>query len=87
MTTIDPDYEFKLRRFNPRRAMRHAPAAEVLVTCDGEDIDLLWMDERDIELNMKEFGPHPELLKAKEAYRTRKEFPPVEKVATGRGRE
>lgn len=74
-------YEFKLQRFNPRRAMRSAPAAEVLVSVDGEDTDLLWMDLRDIKRNIKEFGPHPGLLDAKEAYRTRKEFPPINRTS------
>lgn len=66
--------EFVLRRFNPRRAMRGADAAEV-ECIDGEFHELLWMSKRDIEKNIKEFGPHEELLKAKAAYVARREFP------------
>lgn len=69
------EFEFRLMRFNPRRAMRKAPAAEVLVSSEGMQDDLLWMSERDLARNIEEFGPHPELLKAKQHYRTREEFP------------
>lgn len=75
---MDTTFTFKLNRFNPRRAMRGAPAAELVVSCEGQEDDVLWMDERDIKRNIAEFGPHPGLLEAKEAYRTRKEFPPGE---------
>lgn len=64
---------FTLRRFNPRRAMRGVPAAEFECS-DGEEMGLLWMDEKDIRQNLKEFGESEELLKGLEHYRTRQEF-------------
>ena len=45
--------------------MRSAEAARVEVDPDG---DWLWMSKRDIKANIKEFGEHPELQKALEAY-------------------
>lgn len=55
--------EFQLLRFNPRRHLRGAPAAEV--ACDGTP---LWMTRADIRANIREHGEHPELWKALEAY-------------------
>jgi hypothetical protein len=55
--------EFKFVEFNHRRKLRGVEAARVEV--DGE---WLWMSKRDIKLNIRDFGPHPELLKALEAY-------------------
>jgi hypothetical protein len=62
--------EWQLVRFNPRRNARKAPAAEVRV--DGE---LLWMTVRDIKNNIRDFGDHPELQKALQAYRANVEYP------------
>jgi hypothetical protein len=59
--------DFKFIEYNPRRAMRGKEAARVAVIDDGEE-DWLWMSERDIARNIKEFGQHPELLKARLAY-------------------
>ena len=59
--------EFKFVEFNPRRAMRGADAARVAVILEGNE-DWLWMSKRDIAKNMMEFGRHPELTKAYEAY-------------------
>lgn len=59
------DQYFKFIEFNPRRAMRGAEAARVEVDQDGE---WLWMSKRDIKANMKDFGAHPELQKALDAY-------------------
>lgn len=59
--------DFRFIEFNPRRELRGAKAARVAVIEDGEE-DWLWMDKRDIKLNIKEFGPHVELLKAQLAY-------------------
>jgi len=56
--------DFKFIEFNPRRKMRGADAARVEV--DGS---WLWMSKRHIQLNIRDFGPHPELLKALESYR------------------
>jgi hypothetical protein len=56
--------EFEFIEFNPRRKARGVEAARV--ACDGE---WLWMSKRDIELNIRDFGPHPELLKALESYK------------------
>jgi hypothetical protein len=60
--------EFRFVEFNPRRAMRGADAARVAVIEDGGDEDWLWMSVRDIAKNIKQFGPHQELLKARLAY-------------------
>ena len=56
---------FRFIEFNDRRALRGADAARVEVDTDG---DWLWMNKRDIRANMKEFGDHPELQKALDAY-------------------
>lgn len=45
---------FTLRRFNPIRARRGAPAAEVEVSSE-EGSDLLWMTTRDIANNLEDF--------------------------------
>ncbi len=52
--------------FNPRRAMRGAPAARVEVDPSGE---WLWMTPLDIRLNIRDHGDHLELRKALAAYR------------------
>lgn len=57
---------FKFIEFNPRRAMRGADAARVEVDTEGE---WLWMNKSDIRKNMKQFGQHPELQKALDAYK------------------
>ena len=57
---------FKFIEFNPRRKARGAEAARVEV--DGE---WMWMSNNDIERNIRDFGPHPELLKARESYNPR----------------
>ena len=62
-----PPLEFRFIEFNDRRFARGAPAARVEVIDDG-DKDWLWMTKRDISLNMKMYGEHPELVKAHEAY-------------------
>jgi len=54
---------FQLIRFNPRRDLRGAPAAEVLV--NGVP---LWMTRADIMNNIRDFGWHSELQKAIEYY-------------------
>lgn len=62
--------EFRLIEFNDRRWMRGADAARVSVIQDGED-DWLWMSKRDVSMNIKQFGPHPELIKAQLEYTKR----------------
>lgn len=64
---------FTLLRFNPRRAIRGAPAAEVRIQDDENEV-VFWMSVKDIENNIREFGPHPGLLEAKQAYKDRKEI-------------
>lgn len=57
--------DFKFVEFNPRRKkQRGAEAARV--EADGE---WMWMSKNDIKNNIRDFGPHPELLKALEAYK------------------
>jgi hypothetical protein len=60
----------KLLRFNPRRAMRGAPAAEVEI--DGE---VLWMSRTDIRENEKLLGNLQGLHDAAVHYATNEEFP------------
>lgn len=43
-------------RFNPRRRARGGEAASVRVTWPDGDEEILWMSERDIKANMKEWG-------------------------------
>jgi hypothetical protein len=59
--------QFRFIEFNPRRAIRGADAARVAVIEDCQE-DWLWMSQRDIALNIKQFGPSDELLKAQLAY-------------------
>lgn len=59
--------EFRFIEFNPRCALRGADAARVAVIEAGEE-DWLGMSKRDIDANLKQFGPSDELLKAKLAY-------------------
>jgi hypothetical protein len=61
------EIEFRFIEFNDRRWIRGADAARVAVIEDGEE-DWLWMSKRDISMNIKEFGPHAELIKAQLAY-------------------
>jgi len=56
--------DFKFIEINPRRKARGIEAARVEV--DGE---WMWMSKYDIEANMRDFGQHPELLKALESYK------------------
>ena len=59
--------EFRFIEFNDRRRMRGAEAARVSVIEDGIE-DWIWMSKRDVSMNIKTFGPHPELVKAQLAY-------------------
>lgn len=59
--------EFRFIEFNPRRVLRGKEGARVAVIEDGEE-NWLWMSKRDVDLNIKEFGPHAELLKARLEY-------------------
>lgn len=61
------EIEFRFIEFNDRRWIRGADAARVAVIEDGEE-DWLWMSKRDISMNINEFGPHAELIKAQLAY-------------------
>ncbi len=72
-TETDDECEFILERFNPVRSSRGAPAAELTVR-SGDLQRTLWMSNRDIDKNIIEFGPHPGLIEAKEAYRKNVRF-------------
>ena len=67
ISAIEPEKPplFRFTQFNPRRAARGADAAQV--ECHG---DPLWMNQGDLKLNIRDFGEHPELMKALAAYRT-----------------
>ena len=56
--------EFKFIEFNPRRKLRGVAAARV-----EADRQWVWMSKHDIEYNIRDFGPHPELIKALESYK------------------
>ncbi len=69
-------YRYELRRFNPRRAARGAPAAEVAVYENGELFTVLWMDRADITLNLGQCTDADNtqgLLDAQRAYSGRNE--------------
>lgn len=62
---MNGEMHWRFIEFNPRRALRNAEAARVEIHPDG---DWLWMSKKDIQKNIKEFGSHPELQRALEAY-------------------
>ncbi len=62
--SADQQGEWKFLEFNHVRAARGARAARVAV--DGT---WLWMNPADIRNNIRDFGDHPELQKALQAYR------------------
>jgi hypothetical protein len=64
-----PALSFLFVEFNPRRKSRGAEAARVEVFEDGESCGWLWMSERDIRNNLRDFGDSAELRKALSAYR------------------
>jgi hypothetical protein len=66
---IQEKITFRFEEYNPRRAMRGAPAARVWVDYhDGEGESWLWMDKSDIKANIKEFGECEALTQALKAY-------------------
>lgn len=67
-TELLPVVTFKFVEFNPRRHFRGAEAARVEVLEDGEPCGLLWMSERDLKLNIAEFGDSEDLQQALAEY-------------------
>jgi hypothetical protein len=65
---------FRLVRFNPRRMRPGCSGAAEVEIDDGENSCRLWMTLRDVERNIIEFGRHPGLVAALEAYRNRVEI-------------
>ncbi len=65
MSQNPPPY-WRFMEFNPVRAMRGKEAARVEIDPAGE---WLWMSKRDIKLNIRDHGDHPELQKALAAYK------------------
>jgi len=65
----EPVLSWRFIEFNPRRKSRGAEAARVEVFEDGESCGWLWMSERDILNNIRDFGESEELRKALVAYR------------------
>lgn len=61
--------EFRFVEYNPRRELRGKEAVRVAVIDENGEEEWLWMSKRDITNNIKLFGEHPELLKAKDAYK------------------
>lgn len=62
--------KFNFNCFNPRRAMRGAEAASVVVD-DPDELDgpcRLWMSKADVGRNMMAFGRDPALVQAWDAY-------------------
>lgn len=64
-----PAVSFLFVEFNPRRKSRGAAAARVEVLEDGDSCGWLWMSERDIRNNLRDWGESEELRKALVAYR------------------
>ena len=64
--------KFKFVEFNSRRAQRGAEAVRVEVIYGCGMTELLWMSRSDIAKNLRVFQGDPELVKAREAYRTGK---------------
>jgi len=65
----EPTTTFRFIEFNPRRKMRGAEAVRMEVIEDGEDCGCLWMSEKDIRNNIKDFGDSEELQKGLAAYK------------------
>ena len=60
--------EMKFDEFNPRRAMRNAPAASYEIVDDGETF-FIWMRESDIRRNLMQFPEFKdELQKGLDSY-------------------
>ena len=68
-TELLPVVTFAFVEFNPRRHSRGVEAARVEVLEDGEPCGLLWMSERNLKANIKDFGDSEELQKALAEYR------------------
>lgn len=64
-----PVTTFRFIEFNPRRAFRGAAAVRMGVIEDGEEGPWLWMSEKDIRNNIKEFGDSEELQAGLRAYK------------------
>jgi hypothetical protein len=80
MTVIDDSekcevktMEFEFLEFNERRYSRTPNAAKFNFDDGKGCFGWLWMSLSDIKKNIKEFGEHPELLKAKAEYTYRGE--------------
>lgn len=67
--------DFKLSRYNPRRAARGKEAAEVEVTYPDGESECLWMSIGDIRNNIHQWGESAGLTAALEAYKTNTEYP------------
>jgi hypothetical protein len=61
---MSDEMHWKFIEFNPRRAARGARAARMEL--NGQ---WFWCDLEDLKSNVQEFGDHPELQKAIEAYK------------------
>ena len=59
---------FTFLRFNARRAMRGAEAAELEITWPDGQMEVLWMSYNDIKNNMLKFGSQAGLEQAMKAY-------------------
>lgn len=61
--------KFRFIEFNTARASRGFNAASVSIQREIDNNELgLWMSRADIEANIKQFGPDPELVAALKAY-------------------
>lgn len=60
--------EFELQRFNRRRLVHAAEAAEVKVTWPDGSVEILWMSMKDIRDNRKNFGYTKGLAECAMAY-------------------
>ena len=60
--------KFLLKEFNDVRRFRGADAANMQVIEDDGTEVYLWMNQSHIEANVRDFGPHPDLLLAFKMY-------------------
>ena len=59
---------FQYVQFNEVREWRGAPAARVAVVDDECENGWIWMGREHVRLNIRDFGPHPALVKAAQMY-------------------
>lgn len=59
---------FEVNQWNRRRALRGSIPLEMKVIYDDENWGYLWMTEKHLQRNIREYGRHPELLRGLQCY-------------------